>query len=315
MRPSLRAAVIAPSLVTTVTLATALTLVAALSLVAALPARAGYHGFDRPGNPVECPQGRVPHGAAPKRIVAQRAMDPIRVDGKLDEAVWRDAPASCGFLCWDPDRGRLPSEQTVFKVAYDEQAVYFGVACHENDPGNIASALSRRDQLRDSDQVSIYIDPYLDRTTGYNFRVNPDGVQQDGYLYDDGNRDDDWNAVWEAETHRDEHGWYTEVRIPFSSIRYRPAESMTWGLQIYRFMQRRGEDTSWVVWDKETSGFVSRFGEVTGIEGVRSPRQLEVVPYFVQRTTDPSLEGAEDRFSNVQNFGADLKYGLTPDLT
>jgi hypothetical protein len=131
----------------------------------------------------------------------------------------------------------------------------------------------------------------------------------------DQDRDRDWDAVWQAETHADEDGWYAEIRIPFSSIRYRPAESMTWGLQVYRYMHRRGEDTAWVIWDQETSGFVSRFGELTDIEGVRSPRQLEVLPYVVQRSTDPAEEGLDDGVDNFQNFGADIKYGITPDLT
>jgi hypothetical protein len=240
---------------------------------------------------------------------------PIEVDGKLDDAPWRDAEPGYDFHIWDPDRGKNPSESTVFKVAYDENALYFGVACHEDDPAKVARCLSRRDQIKDSDLVSIYLDPYLDRSTGYNFRVNPAGVQEDAYMFNDGERDPDWNAVWEAETSSDADGWYTEVRIPFSSIRYRPSESMTWGLQMYRYMHRRGEDTAWVTWDREKSGFVSRFGTLTEMTGVPAPHQLEVLPYFVSRVTDPSAEGDADEFSDFQNFGADLKYGVTADLT
>jgi hypothetical protein len=203
----------------------------------------------------------------------------MSLDGKLDEPAWQDAEAGHGFLKWHPDRGLAPTEETIFKVAYDDQAIYFGVACLENDSANIASSLSRRDQIRDSDIVSIYIDPYLDKNTGYNFRVNPAGVQEDYYLFNNGDRDKDWDAVWGAETSTDEDGWYAEIRIPFSSVRYRPGQSMTWGLQVYRYMQRRGEDTAWVIWDPEANGFISRFGEVTDIEGVRPPRQLELLPY------------------------------------
>ncbi len=240
---------------------------------------------------------------------------PIQVDGKLDDAPWNQAEPGFGFRVWDPDRGKTPTEETVFKVAYDEDALYFGIACHEKDCANVAKCLSRRDQIKDSDLVSIYLDPYLDHLTGYNFRINPAGVQEDAYMYNDVDRDPDWNAVWDAETSSDEHGWYTEVRIPFSSIRYRPSESMTWGLQLYRYMHRRGEDTSWTTWEKEKSGFVSRFGTVTDISGVPSPRQLEVLPYVVTRFTDPSVEGADDEVDDFENFGADMKYGVTADLT
>ena len=281
--------------------------------LAAAPAHSSFTGFERRGFPREYPNGR---GAPVPSIQATRINGhSVDVDGRLDDPVWENGSSGSGFLQWDPDRGRTPSEETVFKVAYDDEAIYFAVACHEDDHQNINSSLSRRDNIRDSDMVSIYIDPYHDRNTGYNFRVNPAGVQEDYYLYNDGDRDRDWNAVWEAETSRDENGWYAEVRIPFSSIRYRAAPSMTWGLQVYRYMHRRGEDTAWAIWDEQANGFVSRFGELTDIQDVRSPRQLEVLPYFLQKSTDPATAAVNDQMESFQNVGGDLKYGVTPDLT
>ncbi len=324
---------------------------AALSFVDPLPVHAGFDAFQNPGaatpvelasNEIDSTPGTNGHasgtngglstglsaglsaGAAgldpgARTIRALRLNGtPIEVDGRLDDAPWRDAPAGYDFKVWDPDRGKDPTESTVFKVAYDDEALYFGVACHERDPSKVSQALSRRDQITNSDLVSIYLDPYHDRSTGYNFRVNPVGVQEDAYLYNDGNddgeRDADWDAVWEAETYSDADGWYTEVRIPFSSIRYRPADSMTWGLQLYRYMHGRGEDTAWVTWDKEKNGFISRFGTLTDLSGVPSPRQLEILPYVVSRFTDPSVEGDGDEIDDFENFGADLRYGVTADL-
>ncbi len=243
------------------------------------------------------------------------ATTPVQVDGRLDDEVWSGAPSATGFRVWEPDRGKSPSVQTVFKVAYDQDAVYFAVACLEDDPSKISSRLSRRDRFSDSDLVSVYIDPYNDKTTGYNFRVNPLGVQEDSYLYNDGSRDTNWDAVWQAETYRDESGWYAEMRIPFSSIRYRNSDPMTWGLQVYRYMHGRGEDTAWITWDREQPGFVSRFGTLEGLSDTSAPRQLELLPYYVQRGIDPAMTGSEDSFENAENFGLDLKYGVTADLT
>lgn len=260
-------------------------------------------------------------------VTAYRITDGgITLDGVLDDPVWAEADAARGFKMHEPERGGLPTEETVFKIAYDSEALYFGVACYENNINNVTSKLTRRDRIDQSDVVSIYIDPYLDRTTGYNFRVNPHGVQEDHFIASDGNnRDRDWDAVWDAEVSRDENGWYVEVRIPFSSVRYRAAEEMTWGLQVYRWMHGRGEDTGWAYWDRETSGFVSRFGLLTGMQNIPAPRQLEITPYFVTRGTDPSEENtlldsngspiAGDQFHDFENFGADVKYGVTSDLT
>ena len=239
----------------------------------------------------------------------------IKMDGVLDDAAWEMAQAGWGFRQMDPERGAPASVRSVFKVAYDADAIYFGMACYEDDMANVASFLSRRDQIEASDVVSIYIDPYHDRTTGYNFRVTPDGVLQDAYLFDNGNRDRDWNAVWDAEVSRDENGWYVEIRIPFSQIRFKPEDNMTWGLQAYRWLHGRGEDTGWVMWDRNANGFVSRWGYLTGLRGVENPKKLEVLPYVLTKHVDPAAESDEDQWENSQNIGADFKYGVTSNLT
>jgi hypothetical protein len=277
---------------------------------------AGFTGFDANGNGDNYPaESNGRKSDVPCAYAFGLDNEKVKLDGKLDEAVWKRAPGALGFYEADPDRGELPSEETVFKVLYDGDAIYFGVACLENDPKNILSNLSRRDRFNNFDLVSIYIDPYLDKTTGYNFKVNPLGVQMDSYVFNDGDMDQDWDAVWEAETFQDEHGWYAEVRIPFSAIRYRPADEMTWGLQVYRYMHGRGEDTAWVTWDRETRGFVSRFGELRGLRGVSAPRQLEVTPYFVTSATDPATSEPDDAVDRSATMGADVKYGVTADLT
>ena len=69
---------------------------------------------------------------------------------------------------------------------------------------------------------------------------------------------------------------------------------MTWGCNLYRYMHIRGEDTAWTVWDTETRGFVSRFGEITGLVTVPHSRQLELMPYAVARITDPAVYGPGD---------------------
>ena len=282
-------------------------------------ARASFDGFTAEGietiRPSEA-DGRTT--VAPKLVAMSLTGQKITVDGKLDEPIWLTAPTASGFKTWDPDRGGVPPEETLFKVAYDEDAVYFAVACLEKDAANIEAKLSRRDNFSNSDLVSIYIDPYHDKTTGYNFKINPLGVQVDSYIFADGERDDNWNAVWQGETHRDADGWYAEVRIPFAAIRYKRAEEMTWGLNIYRRMHNRGIEVSWTNWPKGESGFVSRWGELTGLKNVVPARAVEILPYVLQRSTDPSINEPEfgaDKIQNQTNFGGDLKYGITSDLT
>jgi len=287
--------------------------------LAAAPAWSAPIGFSTTDQGAQYPDSSDGRKAADPTIQAHDARgQQIQLDGVLNDAAWQVAETGRGFGQWDPDRGAPPAEPTVFKVAYDDDAIYFAVACYETDPSRISAKLSRRDAFVSSDVVAVYLDPYHDHTTGYAFKVNPLGVQQDVYVYNDGEMDNDWDAVWEAETSRDQNGWYAEIRIPFSAIRYRSAPEMTWGINVWRYMQGRGQDTAWKTWSRDLGGFVSHFGNVSGIRGIHAPRQLEFLPYVLQRETDPSLAGSsfqKDQLDGFQNVGLDMKYGMTSDLT
>lgn len=270
---------------------------------------AAFEGFDLADDGVD---GRLTDSPVVSAYEIQSG-ESIDIDGRLDDPVWLRASAAGGFRQWNPDRGGNASQETRFKIAFDGGALYIGVACYESDVSEITKTLSRRDRFNSSDVVTIYLDPYSDKTSGYGFSVNPVGVQQDEILFDDGDSDTDWNAVWEAETYTDADGWYAEFRIPLSSIRYRPGIDR-WGLQVWRSMHSRGEEASWAVWDRDLSGFVSRFGSLEGVPELDAPRQLELLPYTVARATDPSVIG-EEEMHDFENFGLDAKYGVTADLT
>ncbi len=235
----------------------------------------------------------------------------VKLDGIIDDPVWQLAETAKGLRIWSPNRGDIPCRETAFKIAYDDEAIYVAFAAYENDFSMLGDQLTRRDNITDSDFMGIYIDPYHDHTTAYNFMVSPSGVQGDRYVYNDGSMDNGWDAVWEAEVSRDENGWYGEYRIPYSAVRFKHSDKMTWGLNFYRFMHRHGEDTGWTVWDKETRGFVSRFGELRGLDGIPKKQTVKLLPYVVHRSTDPS----DGDFHNFDNFGLDLAMNVTSNLT
>jgi len=277
-------------------------------------------GFDPQGTGPGYPAGSNGRNGPQPNLPVQRITNGgIKVDGFLDEQSWITAPAATGFTQYEPDRHGEPGEETVFKVVYDDNSIYFGVACLRSNGSAITSCLSRRDQITSSDMIRVYISPYHDLTTGYHFRINPHGVKEDYYNYGDLYHDKSWDAVWEANTSQDENGWYAEIRIPFSSIRYRSEDSMTWGFNVFQYIHSLGQRTAWSNWNRDQSGFMSRSGTISGLEDIRAPRQLEITPYVVGRVTDPadpsgSGPGEED-WETYGNFGADLKYGVTPDLT
>ena len=291
-----------------------------ISILFCAPMAFALEGFDPEGAGSGYPASANGRNGDQPTLSAQRISNGgIKIDGRLDETSWRQAPAAAGFTQYEPERRGDPGEETVFKVAYDDDAIYFGVACRRANGTPITSCLSRRDQITSSDMIRVYISPYHDLTTGYHFRINPHGVKEDYYNYGDLYHDRSWDAVWEADTSQDGEGWYAEIRIPFSSIRYRESESMTWGFNVFQYIQSLDQRTAWSNWDRDQGGFMSRSGTITGISGIRPPRQLEVTPYIVSRATDPADPNAsgfgDEDWDEFGNFGADIKYGITSDLT
>ena len=242
------------------------------------------------------------------------------VDGRLDDEVWSRVTAGGDFVQQYPDAGAPATQRTEVRIAYDDEAVYVGVRAWDTQPDSIAAQLARRDATGlFSDWVQVIFDSYHDRRTGYRFAVNPRGVKRDVFHYDDGNEDGSWDAVWEAATTVDSAGWTAEFRIPLSQLRYRAQEAgQTWGLNVLRDVARREERSWWSPMLPNEPGFVSRLGTLTGLEGLRSQRRLEVLPYTVASVTRAPGERSDPFYSPTAPFasvGADVKYGLSSDLT
>jgi len=245
---------------------------------------------------------------------AARAAQAPSIDGRDDDAAWRDAAPITGFRQFDPVEDAEPSMRTEARVTYDDAHLYVFVRAFDPHPDSIIALLSRRDVRTASDQIKVMIDSYLDRRTGFEFAVNPAGVKRDYYAYDDGSEDVSWDAVWDVATRTDSLGWTAEFRIPLSQLRYPPAESHTFGMMIVRELARRNERVSWPLMRRSRNALVSQFGDVGGLAGLGSPKRLEVAPYVLVRNTG-AVRADDIRRSQRGTMGADLKYGLTSNLT
>ena len=154
--------------------------------------------------------------SATQAISATRTEQPIVLDGRDADPVWRLAPAHGDFRESRPSENAEPKQRTEFRVAYDPHNLYVFVRAFDTHPDSIIRLLSRRDDQTASDQIIVMIDSYRDRRTGYEFVVNPAGVKADYAIYNDGDEDDAWDAIWDVETVVDSLGWTAEFRIPFS---------------------------------------------------------------------------------------------------
>jgi len=260
-----------------------------------------------------------------KSTVATRleAGEDVGVDGRLDETVWSRAVWISDFVQREPIEGAQPTVLTEVAFAYDETNLYVAGRMYDPDPSEIRANLARRDDNGESDRLKISIDSYQNRQTYYTFTVTAAGgrVEYFGPSDHDHNRDHSYNPIWSADAQVTDEGWFAEMAIPFSQIRFNQAEEVAFGVQVNRFRPAAFEDLFWTSVPKDENGWTSWFGDLTGLIGVQTRRPIEFVPYATSNlaVTSDELLNPDDPFSEhsdiVSRFGADIKMGIGSGLT
>jgi hypothetical protein len=262
--------------------------------------------------------------ATTREVRAIRLTAPVTIDGLLSESVWQQAEGVDWFRQADPIEGAAASLRTDVRVAYDDEAIYVGARMFDTAPDSITAVLARRDVSVTADRLCIYLDPYLDRRSGYYFMVTAAGQLLDGTLFNDNWDDSSWDAVWEGRARRDDKGWTAEMRIPYSQLRFRKAARHRWGINFKRVIPRRSESNYLAYRPKKESGFVSRFPVLVGIENVNPGRSIEVLPYVTSRAEYLDSRSNDfivrplppiDRSRYLPDGGADLRMPLGSQLT
>ncbi|MGH7648036.1 MAG: DUF5916 domain-containing protein [Gemmatimonadaceae bacterium] len=235
------------------------------------------------------------------------------IDGRDNDAVWQSTPVIDQFLEAEPTEGAAPKARTEARVAYDAHNLYVFVRAYDPHPDSIVRLLSRRDEPTASDHITILIDSYHDRRSGFEFSVNPVGVKSDYAIYNDGTEDGAWDAIWDVATRVDSLGWTAEYRIPLSQLHYSPRKDGVFGILIWRVIQRYTETITWPLYRMSRSGLASQFGDLTGLDGLAGPGDLEVTPYFVTKNVQGPATNGYDREQQM-SAGGDLKYQMSSNL-
>ena len=256
----------------------------------------------------------TPHTTPANMAAAVRAAVPPAIDGRDDDAVWQTAQLITGFREWRPTEDAEPRFQTEARIAYDASNLYVFVRAFDPHSDSILRILARRDSWTSSDMIWVMVDSYHDHQTGYEFGVNAAGVKIDIAVYDDGNEDQAWDAVWNVATRIDSLGWTAEFRIPLSQMRYSSAREHTFGITLLRDLYRYTERYSWPLIRQSKAGWVSQFGHVTGLDDLEAPRRLEAAPYVVTKNASQIRNNAFTRGSDA-TIGGDVKYRVASNLT
>jgi len=254
-------------------------------------------------------------------ITIPKIGQPLVIDGKPDEEIWKDAAVFKDFVQTGPGDNIAPSKPTEAYVMYDEKHLYVAFRCWD-EKDKIRASVAKRDNVTGEDNVRFWLDTYNDQRRAYVFALNPFGIQQDGMYTEGQGADFSVDLVMESKGVIEDWGWSVEVKIPFSSLRYTAGKDVLWGFNAARNIDRFNDEfDAWLPDDRNVSGFLSKFGKITGLDGIVYERTLEVVPSVTiseSGTRVRALEVASGRFVNQPvkgDIGVTLKYSLSPNVT
>ena len=254
---------------------------------------------------------------ARKKYFTQRINGTITLDGIPNEDAWNGVEWGGNFTQWMPHEGKPPSQETNFKILYDNKFLYIAYRAHDLSPDSIVKFMGRRDEFP-GDWVEINIDSYHDKRTAFSFTLSVSGVRNDEFVSNDGNNwDASWNPIWFAKTHVDDKGWTAEAKIPLSQLRYGNETEKVWGIQVMRRLFRKEERSTWQLIPQNSAVWVSRFGELHGLKNIPMYRQVEIAPYvtaqldkYKKQPGNPFADGTDTRVA----AGVDGKVAVTNDL-
>lgn len=212
-------------------------------------------------------------------VTITRTDSPPVIDGHLDDATWQNAAVIDSFRQVEPVEGADPSERTVAYLAYDDDNIYIAVRCFDSEPEKIvAHQLVEDSFLLSEARVNVMLDTLFDRRNAYLFQVTPLGTSSEGRAENQTTYRHEWDAIWSADSTIDEHGWSTEMAIPFKSVSL-DANSTRWGLEIERHIRRRNEKIKWGSISQSYSiTDPANYGTMEGLEGIQQGLGLDIQP-------------------------------------
>ncbi len=245
-----------------------------------------------------------------KTLAIARTNTPPELDGVLDDPVWSEAAWFDDLHQYDPIDHGVPSERTVVYVTYDEDNLYVAARMWDAEPSEIrARQMVMGANMRFDDSFGIYLDPFNNKRTGYNFQVNPNSSRTDAVFETPTDLNRDWEGIWDAEARITDDGWIAEMVIPFKTLNFDPSNP-NWGFTVERTIARKQEEIAWVSFNRQLNPAAA--GLITGLTGVRQGVGLDVVPSLVTTQSKDFETGAT---VSETDPSLDVFYNFTPSLT
>jgi len=251
--------------------------------------------------------------SSPDQLTALKIQEDPEVDGVLNEECWQIVEKISNFTQRELNEGEPATEKTVVAAVYTNSTIYFGIWCYDSEPDKIVAKEMKRDfDHSTEDNFEIIIDSYHDKRNGYLFVINPNGAREDVLITNEGRGTNQaWNGVWDVSVHINEQGWFAELEIPFSTLKFPNQDIQVWGINFERNIRRKNEQVMWQGWSRDYElEMVSRAGTLTGLEQISGGHLLEFKPYI--------LGGAQRleflKTEQIIKMGGDINYLLTSNL-
>jgi hypothetical protein len=245
------------------------------------------------------------------------------IDGQLNDVVWQSATVFGDFVQTQPGDNVAPSDPTEVYIGYDAKNLYIAFRAKQ-DRSKIRATQGRRDNVFSDDFVGVYIDTFNDQQQAYFIFLNPYGIQGDGVITETNGEDNSVDLVFESKGVIGDDGYTVEAAIPFKSLRYEAGKNKQWGLHLFRRIRyNNNELDAWMPNNRSIAGSLNQAGHITGLEGIETTRQLEIIPSFTvsetgRRTRFTFNGDPNGRYRNEGvkgDFGFTAKFGLTPTTT
>src|SRR6202011_5253293 len=255
-------------------------------------------------------------------IRAVRLTTPLKIDGKLDEEVYRTVPSISDFVQQEPQEGAPATEKTEVWLFFDNDSFYVVARCWDSHPERMIATEMRRDGRRipRNEDLAFGLDTFFDHRNGYNFEQTPVGGMMDAQIYNDGvTVDSSWNGVEEHGAARVEQGGAVEMRIRFKTLRYRAGPNQVWALQVRRMVRWKNE-LDYITRLPASIGErghmrLSLAPAVVGLEVPPPSKNFEVKPWAISSlSTDKTVSPAVLNHGEA-GWGIDAKYGVSKSLT
>jgi hypothetical protein len=264
----------------------------------------------------------------PKPLVAASykispAASKIKVDGILDEDAWSKATVMKLPYEWMPGDNAAPPVDTDCLVTYDHDRFYIAFRCYDPDPGQIRAHLMDRDAsdtFIQDDHINVLIDAFNDERRGFEFRVNPLGVQADAnFSQQEGYEDFSWDAIWDSAGKITDWGYTIEMAIPFNQLRFpRTQAEQTWGFSAERSWPRNVRHRMEThPRDRNVLCLLCQINKISGIRGISPGSNIEIDPTVTSKRTDSRQDfpaGPIKAGKIDAEPGITARWGITPNL-